>query len=198
MLNTLIHFISFLIKLDKPHSQTSESERLLLATLARESNCLVEIGVFEGLVTRILAENSSDNSIVYGIDPFFRGRVGICWSLFIAKIYLNVYIQKDKIRLLRGLSPGSGHLVLGLVDFVFLDGDHSYVGLKDDWEYWSDRLVEGGIVALHDVFRVDSKPDSYHLGSFDFFEEVILLDDRFEFLFQRDSMAVLRKVKGII
>lgn len=40
----------------------------------------------------------------------------------------------------------------GLFDFVFLDGDHSYEGVSEDWLLWTAALRPGGVVALHDTW----------------------------------------------
>lgn len=37
------------------------------------------------------------------------------------------------------------------IDFLFLDGDHSYEGIKQDWELYSPFVKKGGIIALHDI-----------------------------------------------
>jgi predicted O-methyltransferase YrrM len=39
----------------------------------------------------------------------------------------------------------------GPVDFLFLDGDHSYEGVRDDFEAYSPLVRPGGLVAFHDV-----------------------------------------------
>lgn len=37
------------------------------------------------------------------------------------------------------------------VDFIFIDGDHSYEGVKQDFEMYSDLVRDGGIIAFHDI-----------------------------------------------
>ena len=36
-------------------------------------------------------------------------------------------------------------------DFVFIDGDHSYEGVKRDFELYEPNVRSGGIIALHDI-----------------------------------------------
>lgn len=36
------------------------------------------------------------------------------------------------------------------INVLFIDGDHSYGGCKDDWENFSPFVVEGGWVLFHD------------------------------------------------
>ena len=40
------------------------------------------------------------------------------------------------------------------LDFLFIDGDHSYMGVWRDWDSYSGLVRSGGCIALHDI--VDS------------------------------------------
>lgn len=42
------------------------------------------------------------------------------------------------------------------VDFIFIDGDHSYEGVKKDFEYYKGLVRKGGFIALHDIVDSDS------------------------------------------
>ncbi len=42
-------------------------------------------------------------------------------------------------------------LTEGSIDFLFIDGDHSYEGAKYDYELYSPLVRSGGLVAFHDV-----------------------------------------------
>lgn len=37
------------------------------------------------------------------------------------------------------------------IDFLFIDGDHSYKGVKKDWELYSTLVKRDGIIAFHDI-----------------------------------------------
>jgi len=37
-------------------------------------------------------------------------------------------------------------------DFVFIDGDHSYDGVRADWQIWTPLVRPGGLVAFHDTW----------------------------------------------
>ena len=45
------------------------------------------------------------------------------------------------------------------VDFLFIDGDHSYAGVSQDFWMYAPLVRDGGIVALHDIL--------YHAGQAD-------------------------------
>lgn len=42
--------------------------------------------------------------------------------------------------------------VEGPFDFVFIDGDHSYDGVREDWLNYGPMIRPGGLVAFHDTW----------------------------------------------
>lgn len=47
------------------------------------------------------------------------------------------------------------------VDFLFIDGDHSYEGVKSDFEMYSQLVRDGGLVAFHDIVTHDPAGDCH-------------------------------------
>jgi predicted O-methyltransferase YrrM len=45
------------------------------------------------------------------------------------------------------------------IDLIFIDGDHSYEGVKRDWELFLPHLSEFGVVVFHDTLW-DLRPDA--------------------------------------
>lgn len=43
------------------------------------------------------------------------------------------------------------HNLVGSIDVLFLDGDHTLQGVAQDWNMYSPLVRPGGIVALHDI-----------------------------------------------
>ena len=39
----------------------------------------------------------------------------------------------------------------GGIDFLLIDGDHTYEGVKRDYELYSGLVNEGGLIAFHDI-----------------------------------------------
>lgn len=189
-----LHYARVVAGLDEPQTQTTEPERDLLATFLPGAKRIVEIGVFEGRTTRMLAERADADAVIYGIDPFFSGRLGISWGERIARSYNGRLLKSGKLRLLAKFSTDVDGDVPTPVDFVFIDGDHSLDGITKDWAYWSERLKAGGIMALHDTLLTPARPPGYTLGSIEYFRDHIRHDARFELLRQQDSMSVLRKL----
>jgi predicted O-methyltransferase YrrM len=65
--------------------------------------------------------------------------------------------DSQKIHLVRGDSHSPStlqkvtRLLGGPADFLFIDGDHTYDGVRADFEMYSPLVREGGLIALHDI-----------------------------------------------
>ncbi|MFA5894615.1 MAG: class I SAM-dependent methyltransferase [Candidatus Shapirobacteria bacterium] len=51
-------------------------------------------------------------------------------------------------------------------DYIYLDGDHSYEGVKADFELFWPRLKKGGFMALHDIGSPDKDGNVYGTRKF--------------------------------
>lgn len=47
----------------------------------------------------------------------------------------------------------------GNLDFLLIDGDHTYKGVKQDFEMYSRLVSEDGIIAFHDIVPNKTSPD---------------------------------------
>jgi hypothetical protein len=56
----------------------------MLLRYSRDARTICELGCYEGRTSVALARSTAGN--VYSIDPFFRGRVGICYTEWVAKL----------------------------------------------------------------------------------------------------------------
>lgn len=137
----------------------TEKETRFLYRLASEQKegCIVEIGTFHGrsTIALVLGAQSGMAVPVYAIDPFvtFRGPLG--WE----------FGPADRVGLLKNLllaGVGEYPSVVNLtseqaargwrmpISLLWIDGDHSYEGVKTDWDSWAPFLVTKGRVAFHD------------------------------------------------
>ena len=80
-------------------------------------------------------------------------------------LYRSFAKDKQKIKLLRADSHNPNTLELvktaidhKMIDFLFIDGDHTYKGIKRDFNMYSSLIKEGGIIALHDI--VEHPPET--------------------------------------
>jgi predicted O-methyltransferase YrrM len=190
---TFLHAVSCLLGISTGHSQTTESERAALRYHSKGKRRGVEIGVYEGVTTCLIAGKMDRDGRLYSIDPFFKGRFGVCWGKVVAKNMIRRAGVSARVVLLETYSHNAAQRIDGQFDFIFVDGDHSLTGISRDWEDWSGRISSGGIIALHDTVRLESGPHSSCLASVDFFDSTILPDARFTLVEQVDTLSVLRR-----
>jgi predicted O-methyltransferase YrrM len=46
------------------------------------------------------------------------------------------------------------------VDFLFIDGDHRYAGVKQDYEQYAALVRPGGLIGFHDILPYPPDPDN--------------------------------------
>ena len=194
-LRPITHYVLWLVGLARPTTQTTEEERNCLARHAAGKRRLVEIGVWHGVTTVRLRSVMASNGLLFAVDPFPIGRLGFSLQQSIAHSEVGRVVNGD-VKWLRmtGIAAAKEYATgeHEPVDFIFIDGDHSYDGLRDDWEAWSPLVAPGGIVALHDSVPTAERP-IHDAGSVRYTEDVIRRDPRFEFIESVDSLTVMQR-----
>src|SRR6188768_379205 len=115
---TLKHLIRYLLGLETAHTQTTEAERAALSRFASGRKRLAEIGVYEGFTTARLLHAMAPDGEFHAIDPFFAGRIGICWSKWIALHEVAKVRPRRRVIFVQKLSHEAVHLIQGDFDFV--------------------------------------------------------------------------------
>jgi predicted O-methyltransferase YrrM len=113
---------------------------------------IVEIGRFRGGGTFVLAAAMAEGSRVISYDVHLKvgGRdVGARLDSEL-RAALARYGLADRVELVVGDS-GSAPAPAEPCDLVFVDGDHSYEGVRADVERWGSLLRPGGHLLLHDA-----------------------------------------------
>jgi len=171
-------------------TQTTAYERGCLMKYAAGKRSLVEIGVMHGVNTALLRSVMDPSGTITGIDPHPPGRLGVSFERWIALREVARY-PRGRVVLLRGWSHEAVVSWSTPIDFLFVDGDHSWAGIDRDWRGWSRHVVPGGAVALHDSRSVPGRPD---LDSVRYTREVILVDPRFRLMDTVESLTVLERM----
>ncbi|PNW62802.1 UNVERIFIED_CONTAM: hypothetical protein BEN50_04245 [Euhalothece sp. KZN 001] len=188
------HYLKYKVGLQEAYSQTSLKERECLKKYASNKKRLAEIGVFEGVNTKNFRSVMSEDAVLFAIDPYPRSFFGILGFGLIRRI-----AHKEVSKINRGqviwLEKLGFEAVFDLkvkkflpLDFLFIDGDHSWEGIKGDWESWKDCIEIHGIVALHDSINVNQ------VGSERYTQQIILKDKKFIILEQVDTLTILQKI----
>lgn len=194
-MQALLHTLRYFIGIDQANSQTTSAERKCLAKHASNRRQAVEIGVYEGVTTGTIASVLSADAVLYAVDPFLPGRAGICWSKSIAKRESRRFHPACRIEFVEQFSHHAAQCIAGTFDFIFIDGDHTWDGIAQDWLDWAHRVDAGGIVALHDTIVPAHNANVATLGSHQYFIEHIQHDQRFEIVDQIDSLSVMRRIE---
>lgn len=130
---------------------------------ARRPERALEIGTFRGGTLLFLAQLASPDATLVSVD-LPGGKFGGGYSDARAWCYRRFARRHQRLQLLRGDSHStqmqeqvaaafSGHKV----DYLFIDGDHSYDGAKRDFELYAPMVRKGGLIAFHDI--VDGDPE---------------------------------------
>lgn len=171
-------------------TQTSQAERDALVKHANSKRSLAEIGVFQGRTSGVLAAVMDPSGVYFAVDPYpGGGRTGIDFNQRIAhrEVRRHAVGRVEWVQATGADAPNDPRLYGKTVDFLFIDGDHRYEGLKADWEAWRDRVAPGGIVGLHDTI-------GGRFGCERYLHEVILPDPEFERIEEVHTLTVLRRV----
>jgi len=194
-MSVLTHFALWCVGLARAETQTSLAERDCISRYASRRKRLAEIGVWHAVTTRLIRSVMAPDGVLLAIDPFPVGRLGFSTQRIIAHRQL-AGIRRGSVCWLRmtGVQAASARETQALagVEFLFIDGDHSYDGLRDDWEASSSKVVPGGHVALHDSCSSQAR-NIDDAGSVLFTREVIRNDARFEVVEVVDTLTVLRR-----
>lgn len=139
--------------------QQSACEFVELAELVKEQQCryLLEIGTYRGGTLFVFSQLSAPNAIVISVDcsmTFFgnvyRTGQGPLFRRFIRKGQSLFLLRKNSHKL-QTLAQIQDILRGNELDFLFIDGDHSYEGVRKDFEMYSPLVRAGGVVAFHDI-----------------------------------------------
>ncbi len=188
----LLHFLKYYTGLNSPVTQTSVNEQNLLSYYVQNARSIAEIGVFEGFNTREFALHSPKNAIIYAIDPFLKGFFGFSYGKFIAKKEWEKYKVSEKIKIIEGLSWDVEYLIPQL-DFIFIDGDHSFEGVKKDFDVYSKKLSQRGIIAFHDARIFSNGWTSEDWGPVKLINEVIKKSPDWIIVEEIDSLVLVKR-----
>ena len=148
---------AFISEFIKPAQVKEEISALLHFLKHLKPKVILEIGTARGGTLFLWTFIASDDATIISIDlpggPFGGG-----YPLLRKILYKSFKRHKQRIVLIRGNSHSLRTLrrvkeVLGekKIDFLFIDGDHSYEGVKRDFEMYSPLVRKGGVIALHDI-----------------------------------------------
>lgn len=157
------------------------------------SGWIVEIGSYRGCSTVALAMGSKHGHRVpvLAVEPHedFAGVLGGHYGWKDRKEFFQNMVRWgvcDTVRLANLSSEVVAPQWDKPVSLLWIDGDHTYEGVKRDFELWSPHVPDNGTVAIHDCHEET-------LGPARLVSEVVS-DGRFKVVDMVFKMAILKRV----
>lgn len=133
---------------------TTANELFVLYDLAsglKEQSNVLEIGSYIGASSIMIAKGLKKGSKLYCVDTWQNDAMTEGnWDTF-TEFKKNTKSVESKIICVRSNSNEASNVVNEELDMIFIDGDHSYDGVKNDFDCWFHKLKTGGIIVFHDI-----------------------------------------------
>lgn len=137
-----------------PFTHLSTADKAALVRLASQmpagATCL-EVGSYLGASAILIAGSLRPGSRLFCVDTWQNDGMSEGTRDTYAEFASNTSELSAIITPLRASSVDAAASFEGEIDFLFIDGDHSYEGCKTDFEAWIPKVRDGGTVAFHDV-----------------------------------------------
>lgn len=124
---------------------------------------ILEIGTAGGETLFLFTKIANPEAIVISVD-LPGGSFGGGYAKWKIPVYHSFAKERQKLKLIRADSHNPNTLELikivldgRMVDFLFIDGDHTYEGVKRDFNMYLSLVKEGGIIAFHDIIKHSPK-----------------------------------------
>lgn len=148
----------------RPLQDRAEVAELARRVAARRPRTVLEIGTARGGTLFLLCEAAHPEAVVISLDlPY--GRNGGGYPAWKERTYATFARPGQRLVLLRGDSHDPASLrrveaALGgrALDFLMIDGDHSYEGVRRDFESYAPLVAADGTIAMHDILENPSDP----------------------------------------
>jgi len=150
-------FNGLIAELIKPSQVRDEILELLRILDKKKPKIVLEIGTANGGTLFLFSRIASEDATIISVD-LPGGQFGGGYPKWKIPLYKAFRLPKQKLHLIRGDSHSKETLektknVLNSrkADFLFIDGDHTYEGVRRDFEMYSSLVEEEGIIAFHDI-----------------------------------------------
>ncbi|MFQ5929047.1 MAG: class I SAM-dependent methyltransferase [Acidobacteriota bacterium] len=144
----------------KPIQTPSEIEQLYLAVCDLRPQRVLEVGTARGGTLYLWTQAATDDATVISVDLPAGHYSGSGYPECRRPLYQAFARSQQKMHLLRADSHAPETLeqvrqILGgqPVDLLFIDGDHTYEGVKTDYIHYGPLVRPGGLIAFHDICR---------------------------------------------
>lgn len=149
--------LNYLAYTIRPSQIEEEIEDLLNILRKRKISSMLEIGTYDGGTLFLFTKIIEPNGKIISLD-LPGGEFGGGYKKNKRLFYTNFTQKNQRIFLIQddSHSPTSLDKINSILnekklDFLFIDGDHSYIGIKQDYQIFNPLVKKGGIIAFHDI-----------------------------------------------
>lgn len=154
----LINFVfNDLWGLIRPFQVSSELHELMVLLETKRLKTVLEIGTAKGGSLYLLCKIAFQDALIISID-LPGGAFGEGYPSWKLPLYKSFADRKQTLHLIRrnSHSKETKEKIENLLEgekfnFIFIDGDHSYHGVKKDFEMYKGLLNKEGLIAFHDI-----------------------------------------------
>lgn len=145
----------------RPWQARSEIYSLLELLQEERPRRVLEIGSARGGTLFLFSRVVADDALLVSVDlPY--GPFGGSYDGAASPLLRSFARDRQRVELIRADSRSPETvarvrrlLAGGQLDFLFIDGDHSYDGVRMDYETYAPLVREGGLIAFHDIVPGD-------------------------------------------
>lgn len=139
----------------RPSQKRSEIKALINIIKSHGFSRICEIGNYKGGSLILISQVADDNALLVSIDINYP----------ITRKVINKKLLKPRQKIISIKGDSKNLMTIKKVekalrdkklDLLFIDGDHSYEGVKKDYELYSKLVRKGGYIIFHDIH-----PDSF-------------------------------------
>jgi predicted O-methyltransferase YrrM len=140
-----------------PVQQRREITELLRMLKGRKLRTVLEIGTDKGGTLFLFSRIASPDATIVSMNLPWSSLNAQCMK-YRNLLFAKFASRKQTLNLLTAnshehasLERVKGSLRGQKIDFLFIDGDHSYEGVKKDFEMYAPLVRNGGIIGFHDI-----------------------------------------------
>lgn len=156
----------------KPMQYPVELVELAKLIYLKQPKTILEIGTARGGTLFLASQLAHENALIISID-LPDGMYGGGYPDWKIPLYKAFKKKNQTIELIQGDSH-TNEIVTQLksvlkdkkIDYLFIDGDHTYDGVKQDFETYTQLLNKNAIVAFHDIVSDKSEVPNHFVSEY--------------------------------
>lgn len=150
----------------RPRQNPVEIEQCYQAICDQRPRRVLEIGTAKGGTLYLWTQAAADDAVIVSLDlpggqfgggypearlPFYQAFARPGQKLVLMRDDSHTQASLEAVRSRFGGEP---------IDFAFIDGDHTYDGVRRDVEMYGPLVREGGLIGFHDILPQPDSPET--------------------------------------